>query len=134
LLSDNTVKKDPNAPALNLPGKVQMSGKEFGSAIKNISLASDKIRFIVGNGIFTVESVGEGQDKTVKPYSSDELLHIGGDGNSMFSTDYLNGMARSMIGDIVINLGVDHPMIMEFEIAGGHGTGKYLLAPRIEND
>ena len=132
LLHDGTVKKDPNMPGFELPGKVDMVGKDLASIITNISKISDKIRFIVADGKFIVKTENDGQDNTEKVMLGDELLHIGGDGNSMFSSDYLIGMARSMGGDITLNIGVDHPMVLEFGIAGGHGTAKYLLAPRIE--
>ncbi|MDD2281262.1 MAG: hypothetical protein PHS80_00015 [Methanothrix sp.] len=132
LLHDGTVKKDPNMPGFELPGKVEMVGKDLASIITNISKISDKIRFVVADGKFTVKSEAEGQDNTEKVMHGDELLHIGGDGNSMFSADYLIGMSRNFSGDIGISIGVDHPIILEFGVSGGRGTGKYLLAPRIE--
>ncbi len=132
LLHDGTVKKDPNMPALELPGRVELVGKEFASVINNISKVSDKIRFVVADNKFTIKTENEGQDNTEKELMSDELLHIGGNGNSMFSSDYLIGMSRNLIGDIGINIGVDYPVTVEFEIGNG-GTAKYLLAPRVEN-
>lgn len=133
LLHDDTVKKDPNMPGFELPGKVEMNGKELASIITNISRISDKIRFIVADNRFAIKTESEGQDNTEKVMGADELLHIGGEGNSMFSADYLIGMSRNFSGgDIGISIGVDHPIIMEFGVSGGRGNGKYLLAPRIE--
>jgi len=134
LLHETTVRKDPNMPALELPGVVEISGKELATAIKNISIEADKIKMIVADGVFTLESVNEGQDKTVKPFLSDELLHIEGEGNSLFSTDYLLSMSRNWSGsDVKVRLGIDHPVIVESRIAGGHGSSVFLLAPRIES-
>ncbi|MDH2905792.1 MAG: hypothetical protein PXX82_05525, partial [Methanomassiliicoccales archaeon] len=35
--------------------------------------------------------------------------------------------------EIKINLGNNYPVKLEFEIAGGSGRVKYLLAPRVES-
>lgn len=134
LLHDSTVRKDPNMPALELPGKVDMIGKEFAAIIKNISTESDKIRMVIADNVFGIETVNEGQDNVVKPLSADELINISGVANSLFSADYLIGMARNWGVDISIELGNDFPIIVSFSIAGGHGTAKYLLAPRIEQE
>jgi len=133
LLHDGTVKKDPNMPELSLDGKVEMNGKEFSTALKNINAGGfDKLRLVVSSDTFTIASAGEGQEKVEKPYSSDDILHVSGEGNSLFSFDYLLGMARNWGGDIKVSVGVDMPVIVESSIAGGHGSAKFLLAPRLE--
>jgi len=132
LLHDATVRKDPQMPALELPGSIDIIGKEFATIIKNISTESDKIRMVISNGVFSVESVNEGQDNVVKPLSTDELIGVSGEGNSLFSSDYLISMSRNLGGDVNIGLGNDFPIIISFYVAGGHGKGKYLLAPRVE--
>jgi len=132
LLHDSTVKKDPNMPELNLDGIVEMPGKELSAAIKNISVESDKIRFIVKDHVFTLKSENDGQDNVERPFLSDELLNIVGFGNSLFSTDYLISMARNWGGNVKMMIGTDFPIIVESTIAGGHGSSTFLLAPRIE--
>jgi proliferating cell nuclear antigen len=132
LLHDATVRKDPNMPALELPGIVELSEKEFSNIIKVISAESDKLRFIIADNKFKIKTENEGPDNTEKELLEDEVLHIGGDGNSMFSKDYLVGMIRQLSGDINVHLGFDHPIVIDFKFAGGHGNAKYLLAPRIE--
>jgi hypothetical protein len=133
LLHDGTVKKDPNMPALELPGIVELPEKEFSNIIKVLTTESDKIRMIIGDNKFKIKTENEGPDNNERELLEDEVLHIGGVGNSMFSKDYLIGMTRQLSGDIKVNLGIDHPFIIDFKFAGGHGVGKYLLAPRIES-
>ncbi|MDD5686084.1 MAG: DNA polymerase sliding clamp, partial [Methanoregulaceae archaeon] len=43
LLDPNTIRKDPNPPNIDLPGKVVLSGSELNNAIKAASVVSDKI-------------------------------------------------------------------------------------------
>jgi proliferating cell nuclear antigen len=133
LLHDSTVKKDPNFPALELPGIVEISGKAYADAIKVGSLISDKIWLKIVNGVFMVSAMGDSpSDKIEKPF--EDVISVSGEASSLFSKDYLVGMNRQLTGDIKINIGIDFPFIIEFDFAGGHGKGKYLLAPRVESE
>lgn len=133
LLHDATVKKDPNFPALELPGIVELNGKDYGAAIKVGSTISEKVWLKITGGKFMISAMGDTPaDKIEKVF--DDAISCSGESASMFSADYLMGMNRQLNGDIKIHLGVDHPFIIDFDFAGGHGKGKYLLAPRVEND
>lgn len=133
LLHDATVKKDPNFPSLELHGIVEISGKDYGTAIKVGSTISEKIWLRIENGKFIISAIGDSPaDKIEKVF--EDTISVSGEAASMFSADYLMGMNRQLNGDIKMFLGVDHPFIIDFDFAGGHGKGKYLLAPRVEND
>ena len=42
--------------------------------------------------------------------------------------------AVSPTGEVQLAMGTDYPIMMEFQLAEGNGSVKYLLAPRIEGD
>jgi len=133
LLHDATVKKDPNFPVLDLPGSVEMSGKEYGNAVKVSAIVSDKITLKIADGKFYLYAVGDTESEKLEKVI-DDVYSVSGDAKSLFSKDYMIEMNRQLQGDIKIHLGNDFPFIIEFAFAGGHGTAKYLLAPRIEQE
>lgn len=135
LLNCGTLKAEPKSPEFDLPGIVEMAGKEFVSTLKNLKLTgNDKIRFVIKDGIFTLATAGDGQDKTERKFHSDEVLSLEGEGNSLYSFDYLIDMTRNWGGNVKINIGYDFPIIIDSQFAEGLGIAKFLLAPRIENN
>ncbi|MDD1674962.1 MAG: DNA polymerase sliding clamp [Methanomicrobiales archaeon] len=138
LLDVNTIRKDPNPPTIDLPGKVVLSGDALNSAIKAAAVVSDKIALGIdpASPIFYMSAEGDtdhirlelGQDdvKFIKPVQA----------RSLFSLDYLKDMGKVMgrAEEVEIYLGMDHPVRFSFPIASGKGRVEYLLAPRIEAD
>ena len=138
LLDTNTIRKDPNSPTINLPGKVVISGEDLNNAIKAAAVISDKIAMGINAKDQTFFMVAEGDtDHIQREFSKDELKSLTAvDARSLFSLDYLKDMGKVMsrAAEVEVFLGVDHPVRFSFEIAGGNGHVEYLLAPRIEAD
>ena len=138
LLDVNTVRKDPNLPSIQLPGKVVISGAALNNAIKAASVVSDKIAFGINpeKQTFYMEADGDTDHINLEIKSTDLKTFIPAEARSLFSLDYLKDMGRVMskAEEVEIHIGKDHPVKFVFSIAGGEGKVEYLLAPRIESD
>jgi len=136
LLDVNTIRKDPNPPTIELPGKIVLSGNALQEAIKAAAVVSDKIALGIDpiNKFFYM--MAEGDTDTIKlELSQSEIESITlVEVRSLFSLDYLKDMGRVMgkAEKVEIQLGVNHPVKFSFDFAGGNGHIDYLLAPRIE--
>ena len=138
LLDVNTIRKDPNPPTIDLPGKVVLSGDALNSAIKAAAVVSDKIALGIDPAapIFYMSAEGD-TDHIRLELGKEEVKFIKPvQARSLFSLDYLKDMGKVMgkAEEVEIYLGMDHPVRFSFPIAGGKGRVEYLLAPRIEAD
>ncbi len=138
LLDTNTIRKDPNPPTINLPGKVAISGDDLNNAIKAAAVISDKIAIGINPKDETFYMIAEGDtDNIRREFGKDELKSLSlNEARSLFSLDYLKDMGKVMskAAEVEIFLGIDHPVRFSFDIANGNGHVEYLLAPRIEAD
>ena len=138
LLDVNTIRKDPNPPSIELPGKAVISGNKLNDAIKAGSVISDKIALGIDpvKGVFYMEADGD-TDHIRLELGTDELISLeAAEARSLFSLDYLRDMGKVMgrADEVEVQIGIDHPVKFVFEIADGKGHVEYLLAPRIEAD
>jgi len=138
LLDANTIRKDPNPPTIELPGKVVLSGNDLNSAIKAAAVVSDKIALGIDqeSGVFFMIAEGD-TDHIRREFGKNEVKFTNlVDVRSLFSLDYLKDMGKVMSRSefVEVQLGNDHPVKFSFDIAGGKGHVEYLLAPRIEAD
>ncbi|NLZ30579.1 MAG: DNA polymerase sliding clamp [Methanomicrobiales archaeon] len=138
LLDVNTIRKDPNPPAIDLPGKAVLPGDALNNAIKTASVISDKIALGIDPDTMTFYMEAEGDTDHIKlALGEDELVALDPvQARSLFSLDYLKDMGRVMARaeEVEVYLGIDHPVRFIFDIADGNGHVEYLLAPRIEAD
>jgi len=138
LLDTKAIRKDPNAPNLNLPATFEIPGVMFNDAIKAAAMVSDKISLSVSaeTRVFTMNAEGE-SDRITRELSGDDVHYIAAaDAKSLFSLDYLKDMGKAInhAEKVQIRLGNDHPVQFSFDYAEGKGKIGYLLAPRIEAD
>ncbi|RXE55419.1 DNA polymerase [Methanoculleus taiwanensis] len=138
LLDVNTIRKDPNPPTIELPGRVIISGNALNNAIKAAAVISDKIALGIDPDAMTFYMEAEGDTDHIKlALGEDELVSLNPvSARSLFSLDYLKDMGKVMAkaAEVEVHLGVDHPVRFAFDIADGNGRVEYLLAPRIEAD
>lgn len=136
LLDANTIRKDPNPPNIELPGKVVLAGNDFNNAIKAAAVVSDKIALGIDPNAHTFYMIAEGDtDHIRREFGKSDVIALNGvEARSLFSLDYLKDMGKVMskAQEVEVSLGVDHPARFSFAIAGGKGHVEYLLAPRIE--
>ncbi|HJJ47133.1 MAG TPA: DNA polymerase sliding clamp, partial [Methanocorpusculum sp.] len=138
LLDTKAIRKDPNAPNMDLPTAFEISGIMFNDAIKAAAMVSDKISLSVSaeTKVFTMNAEGD-TDRIKRELSGDDVHYVEvADARSLFSLDYLKDMGKSIshAEKVQIRLGNDHPVQFSFAYAEGKGKIGYLLAPRIEAD
>ena len=138
LLDTKTIRKDPNAPNLELPATFEVAGSLFYDAVKASAMVSDKLSLAVNadTGVFTLNAEGD-SDRIKRELAGEDVHYITtATVRSLFSLDYLKDMGKSIsrAEKVQIRLGNDHPVQFSFTYADGHGKVGYLLAPRIEAD
>lgn len=138
LLDPNTIRKDPNPPNIDLPGRVVLSGNDLNNSIKAAAVVSDKIALGIdpATQIFYMAAEGD-TDHIRREFGKSEVNFLNDvEARSLFSLDYLKDMGKVMsrAAEVEVTLGIDHPAKFSFYIAGGNGFVEYLLAPRIEAD
>jgi len=77
LLDVSTIRKDPNPPAVNLPGKAVIPGETLNNAIKAASVISDKIALGIDPESMTFYMEAEGDTDHIKlALGEDELIAL----------------------------------------------------------
>jgi proliferating cell nuclear antigen len=136
-LVDTAQLSDPKVPNLTLPNKVTLLASELQQGIKASEAVSDHVALVAEKDSFELIADGDTDQVNLK-LTGDALVAIEGTerSRSLFSLDYFANMAKVVKGSepLVLNLGTDYPVKMEFDIADGKGHITYLLAPRIESE
>ncbi|MEM3043827.1 MAG: proliferating cell nuclear antigen (pcna) [Thermoplasmata archaeon] len=136
-LVDTAGMSDPKVPAVNLPARVVIKTEELNQGIRASESISDHIALIASPEYFELSAEGETDSVSLKlPKDLLETLETKDSVKSLFSLDYFSNMIKSAgnAPTVNLNLGTDYPVRIEFDIAGGEGHVRYLLAPRIENE
>lgn len=136
-LVDTAGMSDPKVPNLNLPAKLTIRTDELRQGIKAAESVSDHIALLTSSDGFEMISEGDTDSVNLKlPKDLLEELECKESVRSLFPLDYFSNMIKAIgsTGDVTMYLGNDYPVRIEFNIAGGNGQVKYLLAPRIESE
>ncbi|MBI4416432.1 MAG: proliferating cell nuclear antigen (pcna) [Euryarchaeota archaeon] len=136
-LVDTAGMSDPKVPNLNLPAKVRVRTDELRQGIRASESVSDHIALIATPDGFEIVSEGDTDSVSLKlPKDMLDELACKEKVRSLFPLDYFSNMVKaiSTAPTVTMNMGNDYPVKMEFEIAGGKGQVRYLLAPRIESE
>lgn len=134
LIDPSAIRKEPRIPELDLPAKVVLDAGEFKKAIQAADKISDHVIFRSDNSGFYIEAKGD-VDRITFHMSEAELIEFNkAEAKSMFSVDYLKEFCKiAGSGDLLtIHLGINYPVRLQFELAGGKVRVEYILAPRIE--
>ncbi|HEV2316258.1 MAG TPA: DNA polymerase sliding clamp [Thermoplasmata archaeon] len=131
---------DPKVPNVNPPAMVAVKMDELRQGIRGSESISDHVTLILEPNGFTMHSEGE----------TDRVdLHIPKDGSgglsklevkesvrSMYPLDFFSSMVKSITSsdEATLHVGNEYPLKIEFSLAGGRGEGRFLLAPRVEED
>ncbi|UCD92587.1 MAG: proliferating cell nuclear antigen (pcna) [Methanobacteriota archaeon] len=136
-LVDTAGMSDPKVPNLDLPAKLSVRTEELRQGIRASESVSDHIALISSPDSFEMISEGDTDSVNLKlPKDLLEELDCKETVRSLFPLDYFSNMIKAVSSaeSITMHLGNDYPVRMEFDIAGGKGGVKYLLAPRIESE
>lgn len=127
---------DPKMPELDLPAKVTLSVEEIKKGVAAAKSISDNISMKISEDGFDLSSRAEGADQANLHLPKDALIDA--DVKESARSTYPLEQFSKMVGtikspNVTIRLGTDYPLDILFEMAGGMGKGRYLLAPRVEN-
>ncbi len=135
-LVDTAGMSDPKVPNLSLPAKIKVRTEELRQGIRASESVSDHVALIATPDGFEIVSEGDTDSANLKlPKDMLDELVCKEKVRSLFPLDYFANMIKA-IGSaptVTMHMGNDYPVRMEFDIAGGKGQVKYLLAPRIES-
>ena len=140
LIDPDSIHQEPNVPDLDLPGDIELAGREIRRGVKAAGMVSDHMAFGVSGDDDTFYMRAEGDTDDVRvDLSEDDVIGLdtgGEEAESLFSLDYLDSMAKAIPNDAAVDVevGDDYPVKMNFDVAGGDARVTYLLAPRIENE
>jgi proliferating cell nuclear antigen len=136
-LLDASVLTDPKVPNLNLPVKIKLRAAELLQGIRASEPIADHISLIAQADMFELASQGDTDSVSLKlPKDMLEVLECSETVKSLFALDYFSKMIKA-VGpqeSVMMNLGSDYPVKLEFTFAETHGSATYLLAPRIESE
>ena len=135
LLDPMNMRKPPSVPELDLPAEITIDGAVFKQMVKAASMAGDNMRMGVHDKSFFMETTGI-DDNVRMDLSESELIGLkSADVSSLFSLGYLTDVSKAILSasEVVIKLGRDLPVIIEFEPSADCPV-VYILAPRITDD
>ncbi|XGI84694.1 DNA polymerase sliding clamp (plasmid) [Halorutilales archaeon Cl-col2-1] len=135
LIDADAVRQEPDVPDLDLSSEVVVAGRQIDRGVKASGMVSDHLELGV-NGNFYMHAEGDTDDVRID-LDEEEVVDLeGDDARSMFSLDYLEDMSKAIPKDaqVRMELGIDHPTKMHFDVGDGSADVTYLLAPRIENE
>lgn len=135
-LVDTAGMSDPKVPNIELPTTMRLKAEELTYGIKASESVSDHIALVADDSYFEMSSEGDA-DSVDYRLPKEKLLALEAKGKvrSLFPLDYFSNMAKAIAGgsEVKVNLGNNYPVKLEFDIAGGNGHVRYLLAPRVES-
>lgn len=136
-LVDTAGMSDPKVPNLNLPAKLMIDTNELRRGLRAAEAVSDHVALIVSPDSFEMVSEGDTDSVNLKlPKALLKELDCKENQKSLFSLDYFSTMVKAIgsTSEVTLYIGTDYPINLEFDIAGGNGHVKFLLAPRIESE
>ncbi len=139
-LVDTSSMNDPKVPQLELSSNIEVPVSELQRGIKASENISDHIALTITPDYFELACEGDTDSVNLKLDKSQlSGLEISSDKQkccSLFPLDYFSNLIKAVPSDasIRIELDNDYPVMLNFALAEGKGTVKYLLAPRIESD
>jgi len=128
---------DVKMPALDLPSKVVMLSGDFSKGIRASEMISDHLALSVNKDNFEISADSDSSSDTVYiKLPKSKLIELNTDDKhrSMFAIDYLNNIMKLVKSDesLILLIGDNMPIKIEFSIADKKGHVAYMVAPRIE--
>ncbi len=128
---------DPKVPNVAPPGVAVVRTEELRQGIRGSESISDHVTITLDPESFTMHSEGETDRVDLKlPKESLKRLDAKESVKSMYPLDFFSNMVKSITSseEVTLHVGNEYPLKIEFQVAGGKGEGRFLLAPRVEED
>lgn len=118
-------------PKIDHPVNLKIPSNVLKDALTDMSIFSDKIKFIVNQDYLIIKADGTFGDGEIKYLHGEHVTDIY---TSLFSFEKLKDMmkASGLSETCILSLGDDIPLELTFELITGDGALKFLLAPRLE--
>jgi proliferating cell nuclear antigen len=127
---------DPKVPNVNPPAMVSVKTEDLRQGIRGSESFTDHVTLTLEPDAFTMHSEGE-TDQLDLRIGKENLpkLDVKETVKSMYPLDFFSAMVKSITADeTTLHVGNEYPLKVEFSMGGGRGEGRYLLAPRVEED
>ncbi len=128
---------DPKVPNVSPPGVATVKMDELRQGIRGSESISDHVTLTLEPEAFTMHSEGETDRVDMRlGKESLPLLESKESVKSMYPLDFFSSMVKSITSSdqVTLHVGNEYPLKIEFDVAGGKGKGRFLLAPRVEED
>ncbi len=128
---------DPKVPNVSPPAMVVVNMEELRQGIRGSESISDHVTLTLDPESFSMHSEGETDRVDMKlPKEGLSRLDVKESVHSMYPLDFFSAMMKSITSSdkVTLHVGNEYPLKIEFELAGGKGEGRFLLAPRVEED
>ncbi|MCI4369531.1 MAG: DNA polymerase sliding clamp [Thermoplasmata archaeon] len=128
---------DPKVPNVTPPATVVVKMDELRQGIRGSESISDHVTLTLDSEGFTMHSEGETDHVDLKlPKEGLSKLEVKETVRSMYPLDFFSSMVKSITSsdEVTLHVGNEYPLKVEFSVAGGKGEGRFLLAPRVEED
>jgi proliferating cell nuclear antigen len=118
-------------PQIQFDVTVQISAEQLISGIKDASLFSSYLMFIVEDNKFMISTQSsKGQFK--QEIESDGVVISGTKAKAMYPLDYLQNMIKNSKGNMTLKIKDDMPIEISYVI--GSSAIRYFLAPRVDSE
>ncbi|MGA7923382.1 MAG: DNA polymerase sliding clamp [Thermoplasmata archaeon] len=128
---------DPKVPNVSPPGVAVVKMDELRQGIRGSESISDHVTLTLEPDGFSMHSEGE-TDRVDMHLPKEGLgrLDVKDTVKSMYPLDFFSSMVKSITtaDEVTLHVGNEYPLKIEFPMAGGKGEGRFLLAPRVEED
>lgn len=137
LVDPDAIRSPPDTVDLadQYAANVSLPGREVSRAVAAADMVSDHLEMGVDEGDerFYVRADGDTDTVAVDFPAGDCEEFDAGTAHSLFSLQYLSAVNRAVPADdpVRLQLGEEAPVEVEFDIADGHGTARYVVSPRL---
>jgi len=129
----DVLEKRSKLPEIPFTATVKLNSDIFQDGIKDASVVADHITFEARKDSFLIKAQGDTSDiETVNEKDSMIEYDVKEDAKATFNLSYLSDISKSIYGTMMIKLGSDVPLMLEFDI--DKAKAKFILAPRIERE
>jgi proliferating cell nuclear antigen len=127
---------DPKVPNVSPPASVTVKTEDLRQGIRGSESFTDHVTLTLDPEAFTMHSEGETDRLDLRiPKENLSKLEVKEPVKSMYPLDFFSAMVKAIgADDATLHVGNEYPLKVEFAMGSGKGEGRYLLAPRVEED
>ncbi|MGI0155963.1 MAG: DNA polymerase sliding clamp, partial [Thermoplasmata archaeon] len=127
---------DPKVPNVSPPASVTVKTEDLRQGIRGSESFTDHVTLTLEPDAFTMHSEGETDQLDLRIAKENVTkLDVKEAVKSMYPLDFFSAMVKSISAeDTTLHVGNEYPLKVEFAMSQGRGEGRYLLAPRVEED